>query len=59
MLEESTENLPTADFSFGPKQIGQFTNLTVNVNVNFLRQDSISFIHVNVINSYIAYELET
>ena len=51
MSEDSIKNPPTADNNFGPKQICQCTNLTVNLNLdlNSLRQDSIFFVHENVI----------
>ena len=31
----------------------------VKINGNFLKQDSVSFIHVNVVNLYISYKLNT
>ena len=45
--------------SFTPKCIDKYLIPRVKFSGNCLRQDSISFIHGNVINLYISYKLDT
>ena len=52
--------LSTADNSFVSKRIDHHYILPeVKLNGNCLRQDSVPFLHKNVVNLYITYELDT
>ena len=59
MSEERTKTPPAEGDTFGPEPIGQYIYLTVNFNGNCSRQDIIYFIHRNVVNLYLVYELNT
>ena len=59
MSEEIMKNPSTSDNSFVLKWIKGYQLPKIKFNGNCLKQDSVSFFHKNVINSYINYELET
>ena len=59
MPHESIKNPPTSDNSFAPKLITDYSPHRVKFNGNCLRQDSVSFLHKNVVNLYISYKLDT
>lgn len=42
--------------SFVPKKIGKYSIPTLKFNGDSLKQNSVSFAHGNVVNSYISYE---
>ena len=57
---ESIKNPHTSDVIFAPKIIGDYRfNSTVECKGIFLKQDSLSFLHKNIANLYILYELDT
>ena len=59
MSEESIAPPSTANYSFAQNWIGKYSIPTVNINGDCLEQSSVSFIHGNVVNLYISYELGT
>ena len=58
MSEESNKNPSTPDNSFTPKWTG-CPFLEVKFHGNNLRQDSVPFLHKNVVTLYISYKLDT
>lgn len=58
MSEESIKNPPSSGNSITPNLIDNYPIEKVKFNRNCLRQDMISFIHKNVINLYICFELD-
>ena len=59
MSEKIITPSSTPENSFAPKWIGKYSIPLVKFNGNCLRQDSISFIHRNVVSLYISYKLDT
>ena len=53
MPEECIENPQTSDISFAPKLIGDYQFQKVGFKGICLKQDSVSFLHRNVVNLYI------
>ena len=58
MSEESLKNPSTPDNSFDPKGIVVYPLSKVKFNGNCLKQDIVSFLHKNIVNLYITYELD-
>ena len=57
MLQKSIKNLSIRDNSFAPMWVGKYQISTVKLNRICLKLDRVSFIHGNVVNLYISYEL--
>ena len=53
MPEECVENPQTSDISFAPKLIGDYQFQKVEFKGICLKQDSVSFLHRNIVNLYI------
>ena len=53
MPEECIENPQTSDISFAPKLIGDYQFQKVEFKGICLKQDSVSFLHRNIVNLYI------
>ena len=58
MSNERIKNPSTSDNSFAPKRINGYLPPEVKFNGNWLKQDSVSFPHKNIVNLYIAFELD-
>ena len=58
MSKENIKYPCTPDNSFAPKWIDDYTLPEIKFNGNCLRQDIASFLHKNVVNLVISYELD-
>ena len=59
MLQERIKNPHTSDISFTPKLIGDYQFKKVEFKGICSKQNSVSFLHKNLVNLYISYELDT
>ena len=56
MSEETIKNPHTSDITFSPELIDNLSRISrVKFKGIFLKQDSVSFLHKKVVNSYISY----
>ena len=60
MSEETIKNPHTSDITFSPELTDNLSRISrVKFKGIFLKQDSVSFLHKKVVNSYISYTLDT
>ena len=59
MSKESVKSPPTRDNSFAPKRNASYPLSITKFNGNYLKQDTVSFLHKNVVNLYVNCELDT
>ena len=57
-MSQKSTNPPSTYNTFTPERNGKYSIAIVKFNGNFLKQDSVSFIHGNVANLYISYKLD-
>ena len=57
--DESITPLSTTDKSFDPEIIYNYDEAKIKLKVACSKQDSVSFIHWNVMNLYISYKLDS
>ena len=57
--QERTKNLQTSDTTFAPKLIFKYRFYRMEFKGICLKQDTVSFLHKNVVNLYISYKLDT
>ena len=58
MSHKSIKNPPMSDSSFTSKLLIDYLLYRVKFNGNCLKQDSVFFLHKNVVNLYIFHELD-
>ena len=59
MLEKIIKIPFISDNCFAPEMIYDYGEISIKFDEIFLRQDSICFIHGNVVSIYIVYQLDT
>ena len=59
MSKESVKSPSTRDNSFAPKRNASYPLSITKLNGNYLKQNTVSFLHKNVVNLYVTYELDT